>query len=166
MQTEQLTLTQKFLNIFSDPFFWIVSGGFALLINVLAYYVTRRTDRLLSVFSSRRKRKVEERAHLLNQEVQRLIANPGERFDLKLDILFYVLRQILMAVLTAISVSIVAAEHNLWRLIFSLSAMVTLTMILVYFKRERKALRILWAFQAHSKELEKAKENESKLAPQ
>lgn len=96
MQPEQLTVGEKILNLLMDPIFWLGSGLVALVMNVIANYATRGTDKIISLFSTRRRQAIEQKNQFIYQEAERLLNNPGERFDVKLDVLFYLLRTILL----------------------------------------------------------------------
>jgi hypothetical protein len=75
--------------LLTDPIFWITTILCGLILGVFANYLTRVADQLIARVSDRRRHKLQAASDLIKQEAVRLMRHPDERFDIKLDLLFY-----------------------------------------------------------------------------
>ena len=91
----QETLWNRFIDLVSDPLFWVVTVFFGAIVGIIGNYGTRISDRTLSLFSARRKRAREKYEREIEEEVQKLMNHPQERFDAKLDMIWFLLRAII-----------------------------------------------------------------------
>jgi hypothetical protein len=92
------TITDRLLGLFGDPLFWIGSVFVGVLINVIGNYLTRFSDTFVAKVSLRRQLQLETKQQEISKAVDRLLVSPTERFDIKLDVLFYMLQRILWVV--------------------------------------------------------------------
>jgi len=93
----QQTVTERLTNLVTDPLFWIVTVFIAMIVSIFANYATRGTDRVVSLFSNRRRELIEEENKFIDQEVERMMKSPQDRFDVKLDVIWQLLRSLLAA---------------------------------------------------------------------
>ena len=90
----QETLTDRLINLITDPLFWIVTILIGLVVSVIGNYATRISDRILSIFSIRIKQSRERENEQINEYAKMLMDKPQDRFDAKLDIIYSVQKQI------------------------------------------------------------------------
>jgi len=112
MPPVQLTITDKMVTLFREPTFWIGSVFVALFVNVIGSYVTRVTDRIGAVFSTRIKKSNETKRQRIEQIVDRIVSDPIERIDIKLDLLVYILKQVLILSFIIFLIIMVIDTHN------------------------------------------------------
>jgi hypothetical protein len=105
--TMNSTITDRLLGLFGDPLFWIGSVFVGILINVIGNYLTRYSDTFIAKVSLRKQLKLEMKQQEISKAVDRLLASPTERFDVKLDVLFYMLQRVLWGI--GLTVSIILA---------------------------------------------------------
>lgn len=75
--------------LLTDPIFWITTILCSLILGVFANYLTRVADQLIARVSDRRRYRLQAASDLIKQEAVDLMRHPDERFDIKLDLLFY-----------------------------------------------------------------------------
>jgi hypothetical protein len=84
-----MDLLPRLSQLLTDPIFWITTILCGLILGVFANYLTRVADQLIARVSERRRLRLRAASDLINQEATHLMQHPDERFDIKLDLLFY-----------------------------------------------------------------------------
>jgi hypothetical protein len=149
----------RLLGLLHDPIFWIATVAFGLLITITGNYITRAADMLWARYRGQKKeRNVALEASVL-AAARHILEHPDERFDLKLDILFYSQRSILYSAWTvtflALAVLAKVLSEDTIAKVFTLTSLIMglISWLLVglYFLRERRARRVLIAFSRVSK---------------
>jgi hypothetical protein len=136
-----------------DPVFWVTTILCGLLLGIIANYLTRFVDRLLVSVSAKRQAKAEATNASILAEAKRLLEHPDERFDLKLDVLFFGARVIRFYVTSLLLVLLSLALQGkpsrgskVMSLVLLVLALLGWTLSTVYHNRERRALRIISAY--------------------
>ena len=150
-----LLIVERVFGLLQDPVFWVssIAGGF--IVTVIGNYATRSFDRALSKRRIRQRRKLSVADAAVGAAAEHLLKHPGERFDLKLDVLFFSQRAIMLSALGVAFFVLAAAMMPLiltlptikWLVIgVLLIGLIVFTMFLTYVNREHRALKVLWEF--------------------
>jgi multisubunit Na+/H+ antiporter MnhB subunit len=149
-------ISTRLLSLARDPLFWIGTVFCGLVVSTLANYFTRMTDRFITAFSSRRQKRLAAQNSSLREEAARLLEHPGERFDLKLDVLYYGGRMLLFGIYgcTFVALSALAElriSNDILRAVLIgvllLSALFAILQLARYRFKEQRALEILWQYE-------------------
>jgi hypothetical protein len=82
-------ILNRVASLLRDPLFWIATVICGLIVTVVGNYLTRASDRLFASYRLSRQRKFEITERSVNAGAQHLLEHPSERFDVKLDVVFY-----------------------------------------------------------------------------
>jgi len=92
----------RFGKIFTDPAWWMSAVVVALVVSVIANFMTRWTDRLLGRFSERRRKAMASRRRIIEQTADRLMENESALIHFEAQYTRYTIRSIAGAVLLAL----------------------------------------------------------------
>lgn len=132
-----------------DPVFWVATVACGLFVTVVGNYATRFADRSFGAYRTRQLRRKGNVEASVQAAADHLVQHPNERFDLKLDILFYSQKSILYGVVTVACLVLTVVGLNMWptgkyvTVACLVLALVAWFLVALYFQRERRARRVL-----------------------
>ena len=153
-----MNFLSKLSELFTDPVFWIATIFCGLLLGILANYLTRVADRLIARASTRRQANVQAANSSIREAATRLLRHPADRFDVKLDVLFYQAAQIRWGIFALVFFTLGIGARSIPnffpRPLASIVLLICMSigiaawsMLGVSFLRESRALRILDAYE-------------------
>lgn len=139
----------KLSQLLTDPIFWITTILCGLILGVFANFLTRVADQLIARVSNRRRQRLQAASDSIKEEAVHLMRHPDERFDIKLDLLFYRINETawtLLAVgLLTISTVVLGVRSTIPRLSTSLFALLLICACLSLVMRQRHRKKALHA---------------------
>jgi hypothetical protein len=143
-------IIERLDELFHDPVFWVATVASGLVVTIIGNYATRALDRFCATYRNSRLHQKGMADAAVQAAARHLAEHPSERYDLKLDVLYYGQRELFYTVASVIMVVFAAMEINVMRFSIGFAALAAAAVswinVGVYFLREQRAKRILRSF--------------------
>ena len=140
-------MIERLNELFHDPVFWVATVACGLVVTIIGNYATRLLDRFCATYRNSRLHHKGMADAAVRAAARHLTEHPNERYDLKLDVLYYSQREIFYATATTILLVFAVIEINIMRFSIGFPALAAAVLswinVGVYFLREQRARRIL-----------------------